>query len=253
MRCCGLFFTGVFFLVPFSFAGQAGEMTSDDFVSAVFSQANITDTQQSQSKAKWFYVNVYGGGSYQSFPNTAQSKYQSSGDYYDIFQPASHWNFYYAAKLGIRPFEYLSFGLGYWNAGTSSSNLIYQAENGDKFKNGQSQMSFSGINFYTTAHIPLWGKRHELQLSVGPSIILSSFDPELTVTKGFAQALKKTNKTNIRPFIAAEYQYMLGDAFSIGAQVQYILGTGSDISAPYNGGSYIPSMLNLSVSLGYQF
>ncbi|WP_119344868.1 hypothetical protein [Facilibium subflavum] len=61
------------------------------------------------------------------------------------------------------------------------------------------------------------------------------------------------SKTSIRPFIALGYQYLLPYSLSIGVEAQYIFGTGNDVYAPYYGGSYMPNMLNLSLSIGYHF
>ncbi len=231
--------------------------TSDNQLTKIMDRLSVAEKESAkQSRLNnmgWFYINVYGGGSYQFFPEDAQSKYQALGEFYDIFQPVNHMSVYYEVKFGVRPFEYLSFALSYWGGSGKNSELIYQTDNGAQYKNGQSQMSFSGVDFYTTAHIPLANQRHELQLSAGPAIIFSSFDPELKVTGSFSQDLKKTHKTNIRPFVAVEYQYMLGESFTIGTKLQYIFGVGEDVYAPYYGGNYVPSILSFSVSLGYQF
>ncbi|WP_116963318.1 hypothetical protein [Fastidiosibacter lacustris] len=209
------------------------------------------DHYTTQATNYWFYINIYGGASYKAFPSAKQIITQPWGSD-DIYQSSKQWSPYFAAKFGIRPFKYLSFAVSYWNAGSTKSQL--DNDNGTVIQaNGYSKMAFSGVDFYTTTHLPIPSVNSEILFSAGPTIVFSKFSPQTTLPNYQNPQLTKSSKINIRPFLAIEYQYQLPYAFTLGIEAKYIFGIGKNIYGPYYGSSYVPNMLNLSASLGYHF
>ncbi|WP_162902328.1 hypothetical protein, partial [Facilibium subflavum] len=161
-------FIGVFFLINLVFAGQDDYMTNKDFVNSVLSQTDTSDNSVDQQSTGWFYINVYGGGSYKSFPQAKQVELQPWGSD-DVYQPAKRWSSYLAIEFGVQPWRYLSFSVRYWDAGSSSAAL--DNDNGVVIQsNGENNMAFSGVDIAMRAHFPIPSINSEILLSTGPSV-----------------------------------------------------------------------------------
>ena len=231
-------------------AGNPASARSSDLDTAIRITLAQDDRRTTLAAQDWFYVGVYGGASYKSFPQSKQAVDLPGAGTSDVYQPAKRYSPYFAAEFGIRPWQYLSFGVRYWYA--SSATASFNLDNGGSiFSNGEIKMAFSGINLSMTAHFPIASIDSEILLSTGPAIVFSKFSPTTTIPGYNNPALKETNKTNIRPFVSLGYQYLLPYSLSLGLEAQYIFGLGENTYAPYYSGSYVPNMLNLSLSLGY--
>ncbi|WHN64858.1 hypothetical protein [Cysteiniphilum sp. QT6929] len=252
MRKIYFILPALFFIQSISYAHTKPINSASELDTAIQISLSEDDSRTALTANDWFYVGVYGGVSYKNFPQSKESITQSWGSD-DLYQPAKRYSPYFAAEFGIRPWQYLSFGIRYWDAGSTSvaldnyNGLITQS-------NGESKMHFSGINILMTAHFPIASIDSEILLSTGPAIVFSQFSPSASQIPDYNNpALKESSKTNIRPFISLGYQYLLPYSLILGLEAQYIFGIGENTYSPYYNGSYVPSMLNLSLSLGYHF
>ncbi|WP_440616517.1 hypothetical protein [Cysteiniphilum sp. 6C5] len=252
MRRIYFILPALFFIQSISYANSKPINSASDLDTAIQMSLSEDDSRTTLAANDWFYMNVYGGLSYKAFPQSEQTIFRSDVGTYDIYQPAKRSSPYLAAEFGIRPWKYLTFGIRYWNTFNTNAQLIDNTGT-DSFPNGDIKISFSGINILVSAHLTLPAINSEIILSTGPAIIFSQFNPATAIASYDNPALKKTNNTNIRPFVAVGYQYLLPYSLTLGLEAQYIFGIGKNIYSPYYGGSYVPNMFNLSLSIGYHF
>ncbi|WP_119328504.1 hypothetical protein [Cysteiniphilum halobium] len=252
MRKIYFILPALFFIQSISYANSKPINSVSELDTAIQISLSEDDSRTALAANDWFYINVYGGLSYKAFPKSEQAVFRSDVGTYDIYQPAKRYSPYFAAEFGIRPWRYLTFGIRYWNTFNTDAQL--RDSNGKvKFPNGDIKMSFSGINILVSARLPLPAINSEVILSSGPAIIFSQFNPTTTIASYDNPALKKINNTNIRPFVAVGYQYLLPYSLTLGLEAQYIFGIGKDVYSPYYGSSYVPNIFNLSLSIGYHF
>ncbi|MBK2124243.1 hypothetical protein [Fangia hongkongensis] len=249
------FLTALLFLFSSLLTVSYASKLNENLITRIQDRFILAQSQKSPSCAKihLFSLTLYGGVSYKQFPNNSQTApLNADGGYYDIFNPTPKYSPYFSMKFEIRPLTYFSIAISYWNTFKNSSGLSYDPHMGAPDPNGQSDMSFSGINFYTTIHLPVYSIHSDFLFSAGPSVVFSTFSPKQEISD-IPSTLDTKHRINVRPFFSLEYKYQLSNAFTLNTEIQYIYGLGHNIWSPYSNASYVPNMFNLSIGIGYQF